>query len=77
MLRISNRALIKFLNFKVGRLFLYIHNSFIFNFWNLSFWKGISNLNKVILMLYHYIDNDNVLLLKMFQILGKYNIEFE
>ena len=47
----------------------------IFDFWNLSFWRGISNLNKVILMLYHY--NDNVLLLKMFQILGKYNIEFE
>ena len=31
----------------------------------------------MILMLYHYNDNDNVLLLKMFQILGKYNIEFK
>ena len=28
-------------------------------------------------MLYHYNDNENVLLLKMFQILSKYNIEFE
>ena len=28
-------------------------------------------------MLYHYNDSDNVLLLKMFQILGKYNIELK
>ena len=28
-------------------------------------------------MLYHYNDKDNVLLLKMFQIVDKYNIEFE
>ena len=28
-------------------------------------------------MIYHYNDNDNVLLPKMFQILGKYNIKFK
>ena len=46
--------------------------------WNANFFifrRRISNLNKVILMLYHYNDNDNVLLLKMFQI--KYKIEFK